>query len=240
MAEAKAGKQEIIYRSKLPAIHIPKHLPLHTYCLGSKSEKDSQRPCLINGPTNEVFTYADVSRAARRVASGLRSLGVGRGDVVMVLLPNSPEFILTFLGASHLGAATTAANPFCTAAEIAKQAEASGARLVVTTAAGYEKVKGVRAVIVGEAVPEGCVAFSEISGAEALADEAEIDPDDVVALPYSSGTTGLPKGVMLTHKGLVTSVAQQVLLTHNYSLFLSNFFGTSNFFMILLLQKIAH
>lgn len=66
-------------------------------------------------------------------------------------------------------------------------------------------------VVCIDSAPEGCVHFSELtSGDENDLPEVEISPNDVVALPYSSGTTGLPKGVMLTHKGLVTGVAQLV------------------------------
>ena len=57
---------------------------------------------------------------------------------------------------------------------------------------------------------DGCAEFAEVIAAEELEADADIHPDDVVALPYSSGTTGLPKGVMLTHRSLITSVAQQV------------------------------
>lgn len=214
-----ADQKDIIFRSKLPDIYIPKHLPLHTYCLSNKYQQRS-RPCLINGPTGDVYTYADVDLKARKVAAGLHKLGVRKGDVVMVALPNSPEFVLTFLGASYRGAMTTAANPFFTSAEILKQARASDAKLVVTQACYYDKVKDLKLdneddnitiVCVDTPVPEGCLHFSELTNSDENALPAvDISPDDVVALPYSSGTTGLPKGVMLTHKGLVTSVAQQV------------------------------
>ncbi|XP_062112860.1 4-coumarate--CoA ligase 1-like [Humulus lupulus] len=213
-------QQDIIFRSKLPDIYIPKHLPLHTYCLANKTEHELSHPCLIYGPTGQVYTYAEVDLTARKVASGLNKIGVKQGDVVMVLLPNSPEYVLTFLGASYRGAMTTAANPFFTAAEIQKQAKASKTKLIVTQASYYDKVKdleqegdnkAIKFVCVDSPVPEGWFHFSELSGAdENDMPEVNISPDDVVALPYSSGTTGLPKGVMLTHKGLVTSVAQQV------------------------------
>lgn len=215
---AEKNQKDIIFRSTLPDIYIPKNLPLHTYCLANKSQQGS-RPCLINGPTGEVYTYSDVDLSARKVAAGLHKIGVRKGDVVMVLLPNSPEFVLTFLGASYCGAMTTAANPFFTSAEILKQAKASNAKLVVTQASYYDKVKDFKAdndekitiVCVDSPVHEGCLHFSELIKAdENDVPEVDISPDDVVALPYSSGTTGLPKGVMLTHKGLVTSVAQQV------------------------------
>lgn len=108
---------------------------------------------------------------------------------------------------------TTAANPFFTASEVAKQAKASNAKIIVTQSLYFDKVKdlsGVKLIFI-DCPPEGHSHFSELVNVdESEIPEVEIKPDDVVALPYSSGTTGLPKGVMLTHKGLVTSIAQQV------------------------------
>ncbi|KAF7154219.1 hypothetical protein RHSIM_Rhsim01G0006200 [Rhododendron simsii] len=206
---------EFIFRSKLPDIYIPKHLPLHTYCFENISQFSS-KPCIINGATGETHTYADVELTARRVAAGFHKTGIRQGDVVMLLLHNSPEFVFAFLGASYAGATATTANPFYTPAEIEKQARAARAKLIITQACYAEKVmelgeeNGIK-VMCTDAAVEGCLHFSELTGAdESELPAVKISPDDVVALPYSSGTTGLPKGVMLTHKGLVTSVAQQV------------------------------
>ncbi|XP_014501030.1 4-coumarate--CoA ligase 1-like [Vigna radiata var. radiata] len=213
--ETEQGK-DFIFRSKLPDIYIPKNLPLHAYCFQNLPDHAS-RPCLINAPTGKVYTYSDVDATARKVAAGLHRLGVRQGEVIMILLPNCPEFVFAFLGASHRGAVATAANPFFTPAEIAKQAKASKAKVLITQASYYEKVKEleeVKLVFVDTcpvAEADGVhVHFSELCEGDGEMDEVEIRADDVVALPYSSGTTGLPKGVMLTHKGLVTSIAQQV------------------------------
>ncbi|KAG6513982.1 4-coumarate--CoA ligase 3-like [Zingiber officinale] len=209
--------EETIFRSKLPDIHIDNRRPLHEFCFERLAEF-GDRPCLIDGSNGAVMSYTEVDLASRRAAAGLRRFGVGRGQVIMILLRNSPEFVLAFLGASRRGAVATTANPFYTPAEIHKQAVASGTRLIVTESCYVDKVRdfarerGVVVVCVDDPLPEGCRRFSELLEEEEKTEEEEeeIDPDDVVALPYSSGTTGLPKGVMLTHRSLITSVAQQV------------------------------
>lgn len=206
---------DFIFRSKLPDIYIPKHLPLHSYCFENLSEFSS-RPCLIDGSNDRIYTYAEVELTSRKVAVGLSKLGIQQKDTIMILLPNCPEFVFAFIGASYLGAISTMANPLFTPAEVVKQAKASSAKIVITQACFAGKVKDYAIendlkVICVDSAPEGCVHFSElIQSDEHEIPEVNIQPDDVVALPYSSGTTGLPKGVMLTHKGLVTSVAQQV------------------------------
>ncbi|KAK6140996.1 hypothetical protein DH2020_025263 [Rehmannia glutinosa] len=118
-------------------------------------------------------------------------------------------------------AVTTIANPFCTAKEIFKQFNASKSKLIVTQLQYVDKLHGTgdNSVVFGENFsvvtidnpPDGCLHFSVLSEAnEKEAPVVEIDLDDAVALPVSSGTTRLPKGVILTHKSLITSVAQQV------------------------------
>ncbi|KAK2646326.1 hypothetical protein Ddye_021521 [Dipteronia dyeriana] len=214
--EGKEDEHEFIFRSKLADIYIPNHLPLHTYCFENISQfKD--RHCIINGPTGDIYTYADVELTSRKVAAGLHKSGIKQGDVVMLLLQNCPQFVFAFLGASIMGAISTTANPFYTPAEIAKQATASKAKLIITQAVYAEKAKdlaeesGVKIMTIDSSPDQNCLHFSELTKADENDIPAvKINPDDVVALPYSSGTTGLPKGVMLSHKGLVTSVAQQV------------------------------
>ncbi|THU61460.1 hypothetical protein C4D60_Mb07t23510 [Musa balbisiana] len=211
-----APPEETIFRSKLPDIEITNDIPLHSYCFERLAEF-ADRPCVVDGVTGKVLTYAEVDAAARRFAAGLHGVGIGRGDVFMILLLNSPEFVVAFLAASHLGAIATTANPAYTPGEIHKQASGCGARLIITESCQVEKIRefaaerGVTIVTVDDGPVEVCHRFADLLATDAGAIPAvEIDQDDVVALPYSSGTTGLPKGVMLTHRNLITSVAQQV------------------------------
>jgi 4-coumarate--CoA ligase len=227
-AVAAAVPEATIFRSRLPDIDIPNHMPLHEYCF-AKAAEVPDAPCLIAAATGRTYTFAETKLLCQKAAAALHGLGVGHGDRIMVLLQNSVEFAVAFFGASILGAVSTAANPFCTAQEIHKQFVASGAKLIVTQSAYVDKLRhesfprigtsgGSEALTVitideEEAhAPDGCVPFWELmaSADESSVPDVTISPDDAVALPYSSGTTGLPKGVVLTHRSLVSSVAQQV------------------------------
>ncbi|KAK6926165.1 AMP-dependent synthetase/ligase [Dillenia turbinata] len=209
-----------IFRSKLPDIPISNHIPLHTYCFENISEF-ADRPCLISGSTGKILSFSETQLICKKVAAGLSNLGIKQGDVIMVLLQNSPEFVFSFLGASMIGAITTTANPFYTVPEIFKQYKTSQAKLIITQAQYVEKLRDAGdnypklgqdyTLITTDDPPENCLHFSVLSEAnESEIPSISIDPDDPVALPFSSGTTGLPKGVILTHKSLITSVAQQV------------------------------
>ncbi|EPS72883.1 hypothetical protein M569_01872 [Genlisea aurea] len=208
-----------VFVSKFPPISITNDLPLHTYCF-QNLHHFSDNTCLIVGSSGKTFSYAEVHLISRRVAAGLTRFGIGKGDVVMALLQNCAEFVFTFMGASMIGAVLTMGNPFCTSKEIFKQFKAAEGKVIVTQSIYVDKLREEDSLRFGEdyrvfaidGSPEGCVPFSELSGADEneIPSEIEIDPNDAVALPFSSGTTGLPKGVILTHKSLITSVAQQV------------------------------
>ncbi|WCJ27795.1 4-coumarate--CoA ligase [Euphorbia peplus] len=208
-----------IFRSKLPDIPILNHLPLHEYCFQNLPDF-SDKPCLISGSTGKIYTFSETHLLSRKTASGLSKLGVKKGDVIMILLQNCPEFVFSFMGASMIGAVTTTANPFYTRNEIFKQFSSSGAKLIVTQSNYVDKLRDVQGpdftvIITIDAPPENCVHFSALISESETETELKypnvgIGQDDPVALPFSSGTTGLPKGVILTHKSLITSVAQQV------------------------------
>ena len=209
-----------VFKSKLPEIPISNNVPLHTYCFEKMSEF-ADRPFLIVGSSGKTYSFAETHLIARKIGSGLSGLGIKRGDVIMVLLQNCAEYVLTFLGASMIGAVTTSANPFYTSAEVFKQFKASKAKLIITQSQyvdklrepgeSYPKLGQDFSLITIDNPPENCLPFSVLSEAnENDIPEVVIDPDDPVALPFSSGTTGLPKGVILTHKSLITSIAQQV------------------------------
>jgi acyl-CoA synthetase (AMP-forming)/AMP-acid ligase II len=201
----------MIFRSRFPQPLIPDQ-ELSAFVFAGAGEH-LERPALIDAASGRRLSYGDLRAQIDRFAGGLAQLGVGKGSVAAILLPNLPEYPVVFLGIARAGAAATTLNPAYTAGEIAAQLADSGAGVVVTTPDCLEKARaasgpGVRFVVLGEASGDA-VAFDELLNAAWPAPTVDTEPaQDLAALPYSSGTTGLPKGVMLTHRNLVANAVQ--------------------------------
>jgi acyl-CoA synthetase (AMP-forming)/AMP-acid ligase II len=195
----------MIHRSPLPDVEIP-DLPLTSYVLGGNQDQD--KPALIDGVSGQVLTYGDLDRAIRSLAGGLVARGFGKGDVLAVMAPNVPEYAVVFHGAAMAGGVVTTINPTYTETELRTQLQDSGARILVTIpplVAAAARAGAAEIYVLGEA--EGARPLADLFGPP-LAEHVPVGPDDVVALPYSSGTTGLCKGVMLTHRNMVANVEQ--------------------------------
>jgi acyl-CoA synthetase (AMP-forming)/AMP-acid ligase II len=194
----------MIFRSPLGDVTVPE-VTLPAFVL-EHAEARGDRPALIDGPTGRTLTYAGLARAVRSVAAGLAARGFGAGDVLALCAPNTPEYAVAFHAVAALGGVVTTINPAYTAQEMGGQLRDSGARLVVAAPPFDERAREAGAedvLVLGEP------SFDELIGAEATAPmPSRGRPDDVVALPYSSGTTGLPKGVMLTHRNVVANLCQ--------------------------------
>jgi acyl-CoA synthetase (AMP-forming)/AMP-acid ligase II len=174
----------------------------------------AEKPALIDGPTGRSVSYKQVAGGARKLAAGLAARGFEKGDVFAIYSPNLPEYALVFFGVALAGGVNTTVNPLYTAEELTHQLRDSGARFLITIpqflanaleAAAASSVEEV--FVFGEA--EGATPFMALLQHDFAPPEVEIDPrEDLVALPYSSGTTGLPKGVMLTHYNVVANISQ--------------------------------
>jgi acyl-CoA synthetase (AMP-forming)/AMP-acid ligase II len=172
-----------------------------------------ERPALVDGPSRLTVTYAVLAARVEGVAAGLAARGFGPGDVLALWAPNLPQWAGVALGAMAAGGTVTGANPSYTERELARQLDDSGASILVTippllaAARSAAAAAGVREVLVlGTA--EGATPVAALLDAGTPGPAAADDPGAVALLPYSSGTTGLPKGVMLTHANLVTMLRQ--------------------------------
>lgn len=179
--------------------------------LRDRAERHPNRPFLTwkDGPPR---TYGDVDRQARRIAAGLAAHGVDRGDTVLLFLPNGLEIILTWFAVNLLGAVEVPVNAHDRGRFLEHILNDSRAEVLVVDAGLVGRVRDVAdrlehlatVIVVGDAAP------TPVSGLRTLAfdalldhgdevEPAELDHRDVMAVLYTSGTTGAAKGVMMTY-----------------------------------------
>jgi acyl-CoA synthetase (AMP-forming)/AMP-acid ligase II len=203
----------MIIKSPFPDITIPE-VSLTTLVL-QNAEQYGDKLALIDGPTGRSITYSQLAELVKRVAINLSERGFKQGDVLGILSPNLPEYALMFHGVAMLGGIVTPINPLYTSREIFHQLKDSKARFLVTVPPCLDKVKEAAAeagidelFVFGSA--EGATPFdSLLAKTDHPLPHVRINPkEDLVVLPYSSGTTGLCKGVMLTHHNLVANLRQ--------------------------------
>ncbi|KAG2565554.1 hypothetical protein PVAP13_7NG035600 [Panicum virgatum] len=213
-AIAAVREEEHIFRSRFPPVAVPDDVTVPEFVLAG-AEAYADKVALVEaGPGGRSYTYGEVCRDVARFARALRSVGVRKGHVVVVALPNLAVYPVVSLGIMSAGAVFSGVNPRAVAAEIRKQVEDSEAKLVVANEVAYEKVKGAGVPVIGvgdvERMP-GAISWDELLAAadRTGAPVVALDPvqqSDLCALPYSSGTTGVSKGVMLSHRNLVSNL----------------------------------
>jgi long-chain acyl-CoA synthetase len=162
-------------------------------------------------------SWNELRERVAKIAGGLASLGVGKGDTVAMLLNNRPEFVACDLGAVSLGAVPFSIYQTASPDQIAYQINDAGAKVAITESSLLELLKKAReagaeieriVVVDGEG---GNQSLDELMQADPDFDPepiaADIEPDDLLTLIYTSGTTGPPKGVQLTHRNLLSLVS---------------------------------
>ncbi|MEX1006155.1 MAG: AMP-binding protein [Acidimicrobiia bacterium] len=201
-----------MYTSPLPSVEIPTE-PVTPFVL-RRADSLADHPAIVDGPTGRSYTYSQLADGTKRVAGWLAGRGFGHGDVLGILLPNLPEYFMLFHGAATVGGTVTTINPTYGPAEVEFQLEDSAASLLATLPMFVETAMQAAAgtavsdiIVLGET--DEHIPFADLMAGDPLVGHADIDvANDVVVLPYSSGTTGYPKGVMLTHRNLTANMAQ--------------------------------
>ncbi len=146
---------------------------------------DGAHVAFVDAATGASLSYATLAERAEGVAATLAARGFGPGDVLALQLPNCAPWAGIALGAMRLGGAVTGVSVSATPSEVERQLADAGASLLITAA-------DVGPRLLGGGSPR----------------QVDVRPDDLALLPFSSGTSGLPKGVRLTHANLVTAVRQ--------------------------------
>ena len=203
-----------IFHSDLSDVVLP-DLSFSQMCW-SRLDEFSEQVALHDSSSGHQLTYSEARVAAKAVGSGLLRLGAQQGEVVAIVMPNSWDHIVAFLGASEAGLVLTSLNPAYTAGEIRGQLVNSEARYVLTLPSLLGKVQeaiadtDIKVILGGEGEESSCIALSSLlrDSGDLLNNPPDIKNTSTCWLPYSSGTTGVPKGVMLTHRNLVSSMAQ--------------------------------
>lgn len=204
------------YTSSYPPVEIPTG-NLYSEVLGTLTDEDLDRIAVTDGKTD--ITYGELRSRSNAFAGALASRGISAGDVVALHMPNTPDFVVAFFGIIRAGAAVTPLNTLYSPTEIARQLSNSGAKAYVTVStllfgagAGAEEAGLAREdIIVLDGAP-GHSSMAEMLGHDLSAPTPDLDPSTALAaLPYSSGTTGMAKGVMLTHRNLVANLAQSAV-----------------------------
>lgn len=199
--------------------HAPVTIPevsIYDLLFGAMTDVDAERIALIQGETGREISYGGLKQQVDLFAGALAARGVGAGDVVALQAPNTPEFVIAFHGILRSGATATTVNSMYTAEEVTRQLGASEASMMVTVSALAETaVKGAEDAGIA---PEQIVVIDDDGAHPSLAGllseshpapEVTIDPGEHIAvLAFSSGTTGAPKGAMLTHRNLVANTCQ--------------------------------
>ncbi|XP_068628857.1 uncharacterized protein [Battus philenor] len=212
--------EQYVIKSPLEDVVIPKMRFLDR--LWQYSPNFNDHVAIECAESKRSYTYKQLRGNMAAFATSLRKkLGLNPGDVIAAMLPNCPEFPVVAFGALQGGCVLTPINPIYKEFEITHQLSTTEPKVIVTIQQCYDTVvKGknnaksnAKIIIIDNPsapVPEGVIRYSEIiQSSEAdfeLLDKVEMKNDDVAFIPFSSGTTGLPKGVEITYGNLLAAI----------------------------------
>lgn len=205
-----------IFKSRHGVVDVPNISVTQKLFEGLVGREDDV--AIVDGPTGRTLTAGALMAQIKALAGGLTARGVLPGGTVAILAPNLPEYPVVFHGVAWGGGTVTTINPTYTAPEIHHQLKDAGAGMLVTVSMfadtarkAMEGTACTELVVIDAA--DGTLSLADLMGEE-MPEQAPIDPaSQIVVLPYSSGTTGRPKGVMLSHRNLVANIAQSAAVS---------------------------
>jgi acyl-CoA synthetase (AMP-forming)/AMP-acid ligase II len=206
-------------RSPYPDVEIP-DVSLFDFLFSGFGER-AGAPALIDGASGATITFGELEGMVGKIAAALAERGIGAGDVVALFAPNTPHYTAVFHGILRANAIVTSINSLYTPGELAHQLEDSGAKLLFTVspfldralAAAAEVGLSADAIVVLDGA-EGHVSLRDLLATTAEPPAQTVTGADTAVLPYSSGTTGRAKGVVLTHRNLVANLQQIAAPSH--------------------------
>jgi acyl-CoA synthetase (AMP-forming)/AMP-acid ligase II len=174
----------------------------------------AERIALVDSLSGRTMTYGALDASVVAVASALRSRGAGGDTVLAIYAPNSIAWVVATLAVMRAGGAASGASPLLKPDELARHLRLTKARWLLTAPqllepamAAAAEAGGVEVIVDGDAV-EGATAFSEFFREPGCGNAMSVDPAAPAMLPFSSGTTSLPKPVVLTHRALAAAALQ--------------------------------
>ncbi|XP_074286366.1 putative CoA ligase CCL7 [Silene latifolia] len=205
-----------IYRSLRPPLVLPTNpnLSIVSFLFRNISSYPD-KPALIDSNSGQILSFSQFKSMVINFSHGLIKLGVQKGHVVLILAPNSIHYIVAFLGIVAAGAVATTANPVYTTFEISKQVTDCKPKFIITVPELWDKVKDLNlpAIIMGSKedsknlISDSKLVYFDdlINGSNLDFPKIVIKQNDIASLLYSSGTTGVSKGVVLTHRNFIAA-----------------------------------
>lgn len=208
-----------IVRSPFPDIEVPT-VSLYNFVYKDFAKYGS-KVALVRGETGREYTFNEIDELTSKFSSSLRRHGFHQGDVLAIVSPNLPEYATVLFGTLAAGGAVCTCNPTYSVDELTYQFQNSGSKIVATIPEildtvhqAAQKAKVEKVIVIDPSddssrTSDGILSYQAmVSDSGSLFSPVEGAPDDIAMLPYSSGTTGLPKGVMLTNKNVSSNIQQ--------------------------------
>ncbi len=200
-------------------------IPVHEF-IKTSINKYPNNVCVYHKISDRKYTYRELGYYADRIANALHQLGVGKGDAVGIMSSNCPEFLFCYLGVLETGAILVPINPLLTESDVTHIVRETGIiKVIFAHKANYRIIKKTRKevevphviLIATDTAKDDAIILDDfIKDKAAKPPDVDINPtEDIAALLFTGGTTGLPKGVMLTHNNLVFNALQAIIANND-------------------------